>query len=53
LLMLQERERRGALNPARTPRETYLWQEISNYFVTAYANELTWVRSLRKGVAER
>ena len=53
LLMLQERERRGALNPARTPREAYLWQEISNYFVAAYANELAWVRSLRQGVDER
>jgi DNA-binding PadR family transcriptional regulator len=52
LLMLQERERRGVLNPARTPREAYLWREISAYFVTAYAHELAWVRALRQGVTE-
>jgi PadR family transcriptional regulator, regulatory protein AphA len=51
LLILQERERRGGLNPARTPREEYLWREISSYFVTAYANELAWVRALRLGLA--
>jgi PadR family transcriptional regulator, regulatory protein AphA len=51
LLMLQERERRGTLNPARTPREAYLWREISHYFVNAYASELAWVRGLRQGVA--
>lgn len=52
LLMLRERERRGVLNPARTPREAYLWNQISQYFLTAYAEELAWVRSLRQGVAE-
>lgn len=52
LLMLQESERRGVLNPARTSREEFLWRESSRYFLTAYNNELIWVRSLRKGVAE-
>jgi DNA-binding PadR family transcriptional regulator len=50
LLMLQEQERRGVLNPARTRREEYLWREISSYFTTAYVNELAWVRSLRQGI---
>ncbi len=50
VLILEERERRGVLNPARTPREAYLWREISSYFVTAYANELAWVRALRLGL---
>ena len=51
VLMLEERGRRGTLNPARTPREAYLWREISGYFVTAYTNELAWVRGLRQGAA--
>jgi DNA-binding PadR family transcriptional regulator len=50
-LMLAERERRGAFNPSRTSRETYLWSEISGYFATSYANELAWVRSLRRKLA--
>ncbi len=49
--MLQERERRGVLNPARTRREEYLWREISGYFTAAYANELAWVRKVRAEVA--
>jgi PadR family transcriptional regulator, regulatory protein AphA len=52
VLILQERERRGVLNPARTPREAYLWREIAGYFTTAYANELAWVRALRQEVAK-
>lgn len=48
VLILQERERRGNLNPARTPREAHLWRAIGSYFVTAYADELAWVRKLRK-----
>jgi PadR family transcriptional regulator, regulatory protein AphA len=52
VLILQERERRGVLNPARTPREAYLWREIAGYFTTAHANELAWVRALRQEVAK-
>jgi PadR family transcriptional regulator AphA len=52
-LILQERARRGNLNPARTPREAYLWREISDYFLAAYTNELAWVRKLRKEVKEQ
>jgi DNA-binding PadR family transcriptional regulator len=51
LLILRERERRGNLNPARTPREAYLWRKIEDYFVTAYSQELAWVQTLRKEVA--
>mgnify|MGYP000956223555 FL=1 len=51
VLMLQERERRGVLNPARTQREEYLWREISGYFTAAYTAELAWVRMVRKEVA--
>jgi DNA-binding PadR family transcriptional regulator len=53
VLILQEREQRGVLNPARTPREAYLWREIAGYFLTAYTNELIWVRKLRKEVKEQ
>ena len=51
-LILQERRRRGDINPARTPREVYLWREIEGYFLTAYTDELAWVRSLRKEVRD-
>ena len=53
LLVLAERKRRGSLNPARTAREGYLWREIEGYFLTAYTNELAWVRNLRKEVKEQ
>ena len=52
-LILGERERRGNLNPARTGREEYLWREIGGYFLTAYTDELAWVRKLRKEVKEQ
>lgn len=51
VLMLQERERRGGLNPARTAREAHLWRKIEEYFLTAYTNELAWIRALRAEVA--
>jgi DNA-binding PadR family transcriptional regulator len=52
VLVLGERERRGVLNPQRTERERFLWQEIAHYFTQAYSNELTWVRKLRVELAE-
>jgi DNA-binding PadR family transcriptional regulator len=50
VLVLEERERRGVLNPQRTARERYLWQEIAHYYTQAYAAELAWVRRVRAAV---
>lgn len=51
LLMCREQARRGGPNPARTPRERYLWQMISEHRITTYEGELAWVRRLRQGLA--
>lgn len=50
LLIHNERERRGSSNPARTDREKYLWQMISQNWSAVYQNELSWVRQLRSGL---
>jgi DNA-binding PadR family transcriptional regulator len=39
--------------PNRTPRERYLWQQISANRADAYRHELDWVRRLRAGLRER
>lgn len=51
-LMSQEEKRRGRINPARTPREAYLWERIADNWIGFYQNELAWVRSVRQGLAE-
>jgi DNA-binding PadR family transcriptional regulator len=50
LLMCREQRRRNLLNPARTPRETYLWQMISENWITFYEAELAWIRKLQEEV---
>jgi PadR family transcriptional regulator AphA len=48
-LMQKEQYRRGTcINPARTPRESYLWEKISENLVNFYQSELAWVRQIRK-----
>ncbi len=49
-LMNQEQKRRRLLDPARTSREAYLWDMIAENRVSAYENELKWIRALRKGL---
>jgi PadR family transcriptional regulator AphA len=51
VLMRRERERRGSLNPARTPREAYLWRMLAENQISTYENELAWVRQLRQELA--
>jgi DNA-binding PadR family transcriptional regulator len=34
--------------PNRTPRETYLWEKISQNMLAVYQNELDWIRLVRK-----
>jgi PadR family transcriptional regulator, regulatory protein AphA len=53
LLMYREQARRRSIDPARTPRESYLWKMIFENWITSYENELEWVRRLRKELGER
>ena len=39
--------------PNRTPRERYLWQQITANRADAYQHELEWVRRLRAGLREK
>lgn len=52
-LMYGEQKRRSRINPARTQRESYLWEAISENRIAFYENELAWVRQLRKDLGER
>jgi PadR family transcriptional regulator, regulatory protein AphA len=47
ILMLKERIRRGTVNPARTHREKYLWEKISENYLQSYDSELKWVKEIR------
>lgn len=47
-LMGQEQKRRNLTTPARTPRESYLWDMIADNWITFYEHELAWVRKLRQ-----
>jgi PadR family transcriptional regulator AphA len=38
---------------ARTPREALLWSMIQENWISFYANELNWVRKLRKQLGEK
>ena len=53
LAMQQETARRKVLAPNRSPRETYLWEEISNNLIATVQNELDWVRRVRKTLNEK
>jgi PadR family transcriptional regulator AphA len=52
LLMYQEQQRRKSINPARTPRESYVWDMIAANGVAFYEHELSWVRQLRQELTE-
>ena len=51
LMMCEEEDRRGKQEPARTSREAYLWEMISENSMTFFERELAWVRRLREGLA--
>jgi DNA-binding PadR family transcriptional regulator len=51
LAMSREKVRRGMMNPARTPRENFLWNMIHQNRIRAVDAELNWVRALRRGLA--
>ena len=48
VLMLQEqRQREMATRPNRTPRETLLWDHISENWIATYQQQIAWVQALR------
>lgn len=48
VMMCREEKRRNQLNPARTARESYLWQKIMDNWIGFYEQELAWVRQVRQ-----
>ncbi|MFC2032685.1 PadR family transcriptional regulator [Chloroflexota bacterium] len=53
LLMYQEQKRRGStIGPARTPRETYLWNMIFENHISSFKAELAWVGRVRRELSE-
>ena len=48
LMISREQQRRADLNPARTARETRLWQALTDNPVRHFAAELEWVQQLRQ-----
>ena len=47
LLIQQEKTRRGVESPRRSPRETYLWEMISDNLISSLKNELEWIKKVR------
>ncbi len=50
ILMQKEKQRRGLFSPARSARETYLWDMIYENIILSYENELDWLKKLRAGI---
>jgi len=51
--MCQEEARRKQIDPARTPREAYLWHMMFQNWSAFYEHELAWIRSLRQGLGDK
>lgn len=52
-LMCREQKRRNLVNPARTHRESYLWDMIADNWIAFYEHELAWTQKLRQELAEK
>ncbi|MDF2905596.1 MAG: putative transcriptional regulator [Herbinix sp.] len=50
LIMHQERKRRGIPSPNRTPRETLIWNMITDNLIFFYQNELEWIQNTSKAL---
>jgi DNA-binding PadR family transcriptional regulator len=50
LAMQMEKNRRMQPSTARTPREAYLWEMTAKNLISAYENELAWVRQVQEGL---
>ncbi len=48
LTLREEKRRKDWINPGRTERERRLWEEISEYHIRFYENELSWIESMLK-----
>lgn len=53
LLLYRERCRRGEAAPARSPRESALWESVQNHALGFYESELRWLGDIRKAVLRR
>ena len=53
LAMAREEGRRARLQPDRTERERYLWEQIARNRIGFYECELAWVAETRAGLGER
>jgi PadR family transcriptional regulator, regulatory protein AphA len=52
LLLHLEKKRRGLDIPNRSKRESFLWDMISENLISAYENELAWIKKVRQGLKE-
>lgn len=50
IIIHQEKKRRKAFSPGRTPKESYLWDMIYENIISSYKNELDWIQKLREGL---
>lgn len=50
LLAHNEKQRRHPVTPARTERETYLWNMIEENLRLSYETELAWLQKIRAGL---
>jgi len=52
LIMQKEKYRRALHSPNRSPRESLIWEMISENIISTYNNELNWVRETRQRLFE-
>lgn len=53
LLIHQEKGRRGPNAPNRSPRESFLWDRISENLISNLKNELAWIQGVRRDLFEK
>lgn len=51
-VMQQEKYRRSIHSPKRSPRESLIWEMISENILSTYNNELNWIRETRRKLFE-
>jgi len=52
LIMQKEKYRRALHTPNRSPRESLIWETISENMISTYNNELNWIRETRQRLFE-
>jgi PadR family transcriptional regulator, regulatory protein AphA len=48
----EQQKRRTVLNPARSGREKYLWEQINDNILMSYQSDLTWAKKVRQELGE-